>query len=188
MMDHCKLRLSVPGKSLAVEMPREDANVWFATLTDALLNTPVEAESESDSEPDEPEESVPDLPESEEPESHAPAQPTVCMDSKEDIPEEPESKQTYHGFLMIRCEHCGEVAGYNSKFENTFHKCRACSGKTDLVDLKLMYARCPACGKLWVYHTNLDDRLAEITCIACGSPITMEQDKYGMYQTIQKED
>lgn len=47
-METCKLCVSIPGKSLKIDMPRPDAEVWFTTLVDALLNTP-----EPDQEPDE---------------------------------------------------------------------------------------------------------------------------------------
>lgn len=47
-METCKLCVSIPGKSLKLDMPRPDAEVWFTTLVDALLNAP-----EPDQEPDE---------------------------------------------------------------------------------------------------------------------------------------
>lgn len=48
-METCKLCVSIPGKSLKIDMPRPDAEVWFTTLVDALLNT----QPEPDQEPDE---------------------------------------------------------------------------------------------------------------------------------------
>lgn len=48
-MEICKLCVSIPGKSLKIDMPRPDAEVWFTTLVDALLNT----QPEPDQEPDE---------------------------------------------------------------------------------------------------------------------------------------
>ena len=49
-----------------------------------------------------------------------------------------------------------------------------------------MTARCAACGKVWRYQTNLNDALAEISCLACGAPITMELDRSGAYKTIMR--
>lgn len=48
-METCKLCVSIPGESLKIDMPRPDAEVWFTTLVDALLNT----QPEPDQEPDE---------------------------------------------------------------------------------------------------------------------------------------
>ena len=47
-METCKLCVSIPGKSLKLDMPRPDAEVWFTTLVDALLNTQPEEEPEQD--------------------------------------------------------------------------------------------------------------------------------------------
>lgn len=47
-METCKLCVSIPGKSLKIDMPRPDAEVWFTTLVDALLNTQPEPDQESD--------------------------------------------------------------------------------------------------------------------------------------------
>ena len=52
-METCKLCVSIPGKSLKIDMPRPDAEVWFTTLVDALLNTQPEPEPEPEPEPDE---------------------------------------------------------------------------------------------------------------------------------------
>ena len=61
-METCKLCVSIPGKSLKIDMPRPDAEVWFTTLVDALLNT----RPEPDQEPDEDTEEERDYEETEE--------------------------------------------------------------------------------------------------------------------------
>lgn len=52
-METYKLCVSIPGKSLKIDMPRTDAEVWFTTLVDALLNNQPEPEPDEDQE-DEP--------------------------------------------------------------------------------------------------------------------------------------
>ena len=94
--------------------------------------------------------------------------------------------ETYTGFLMIRCEHCGEVRGFRARYPLSYHKCRACGGKTMLYKLRRMTARCAACGNVWRYQTNLNEALAEISCLACDAPITMERGRSGAYKTIMR--
>ena len=175
-MGLCKIRLCIPGKSLAIEMPREEAEVWFATLTDAMLNTQPEPDGENESSWDDDGDSCDTSgTEGEKGDFMGKTSKTgqVC-------------KAGYKGFLMTKCEHCGTVKGWNAKDFTEVYKCRICGEETMLVDLHSMHARC-ICGKSWRYKTNLTDRLAEIDCIACGAPITMEQDKSGNYQSLHWE-
>lgn len=44
---------------------------------------------------------------------------------------------------------------------------------------------CGECGREWKYHTNIDARLLETTCINCNSPMVAEQDKNGNYAPIR---
>lgn len=163
-MSFCKIRLSIPGKSLAITMPPEEAEVWFATLTSALLDAP-QPEDEPETEPEA------------EPEDQTEAEPE---DKLETAPE----AMRYKGFLLLRCEHCGAVKGWNAKTPTCYHRCTECKGETELKDLHNMRAKCGFCGRVWSYKTNLTDRLAETNCVACGAPITMERDKNGNYDSV----
>lgn len=71
----------------------------------------------------------------------------------------------YRGFLLIRCEECGEVKGYCAKRETYSFRCK--------------------CGKEFRYKTNLTDQRYTHTCLDCGSPVDLEVNRRGTaYVTI----
>lgn len=105
-------------------------------------------------------------------------------ESTETVPanEEGEPKK-YKGFLLIKCQHCGEVRGFNSRYEISSYKCD-CGGVTPLGNLIPLTALCE-CGKRWRYLTNLTQDSYELNCIHCGSPIPVFfNDKKGKYETL----
>lgn len=90
----------------------------------------------------------------------------------------------YKGFLLIKCEQCGKLKGFCSKFPISWSKCE-CGWKTTLNGMHGALADCE-CGKRWVYQTNADDDIIEVNCIECGSPIDMSYNpKQRMYFTIK---
>ena len=96
---------------------------------------------------------------------------------------EEEEPKKYKGFLLIKCQHCGEVRGFNSRNEISSYKCD-CGGETPLGKLIPLTALCE-CGKRWRYLTNLTQDSYELNCIHCGSPIPVFfNDKKGKYETI----
>lgn len=109
----------------------------------------------------------------------APAQDMVC-----ELPE-PETQESYKGFLYIRCEHCGQVHGYCAKELMTFHKCPDCSGKTKLKNLTHLYVNCE-CGKKWKYRTNMTDFAFDVNCVQCGTPVAVKWNKRAeQYETME---
>ena len=84
-------------------------------------------------------------------------------------PDEEGEPKKYKGFLLIKCQHCGEVRGFNSRNEISSYKCD-CGGETPLGKLIPLTALCE-CGKRWRYLTNLTQDSYELNCIHCGSPI-----------------
>lgn len=83
-----------------------------------------------------------------------------------------EERESYKGFLFIRCEACGKEKGYCSKHPMTFHKCE-CGHHTDLHDLKPVHAYCK-CGRQYKYRTNISDPRLTISCLSCGAPVDLE--------------
>lgn len=161
-----KIRIATNDMVLTVKMSDEQANVWFGTLTRALLGEyPDIAEPVEDNEP-ETEETQSDLDEGE-PESV----------------EEPAPQESYKGFLRITCVHCGETGSFNARYPIGFYRCKSCGENNALHDLHRLKFRCE-CGHTWVYHTNAKERIIEQNCLACGMPMQAEQDKNGDYSPL----
>lgn len=94
-----------------------------------------------------------------------------------------EERESYKGFLFIRCEACGKERGYNSKYPMTFHKCE-CGHRTDLHDLKPVHLYCK-CGSQYKYKTNISDPQFTMNCLSCGAPVDLELNSRGTaYVTI----
>lgn len=199
-METCKLCVSIPGKSLKLDMPRPDAEVWFTTLVDALLNAP-----EPDQEPDEgtrvereyeddedlvEEDASEEAGEPEDAQDTAPPKSVIEVKETRSRPEraqdDRDEQEGYKGFLRIRCDVCGEIRGFNAKKMIRSSWC-PCGEYTPLIDLDKITARCSVCGHTWVYRTNNTEPIDEITCLECSAPITLEQDKHGDYWTIGRE-
>ena len=90
----------------------------------------------------------------------------------------------YKGFLMIRCKGCGHVSTFCSKYELNWHKCKECGEKIVLENLRGLFANCE-CGQRAHYYTNVDDPVAEVSCVTCGAPVPVEWNpKKKCYQTI----
>lgn len=83
--------------------------------------------------------------------------------------QEPEE---YKGFLMIKCEKCGEIKGFCAKTPISEYRCQ-CGGKTKLRNLKMVHLHCK-CGSYFKYKTNITDERFEYNCLTCGSPVDLE--------------
>lgn len=163
-----KIRIATNDMALTVKMSDEQANVWFGTLTRALLGEypdiakPVEVEE----------------PEAEDSEPEIEEQPSDLDEDEPEPDEEPTPQESYKGFLRITCAHCGETGSFNARYPIGFYRCKSCGENNALHDLHRLKFRCE-CGHTWVYHTNATERIIEQSCLACGMPMQAEQDKNG---------
>lgn len=78
----------------------------------------------------------------------------------------------YKGFLLIKCEHCGETRGFCAKQPIDEYKCNSCGEKTKLKDLRRLFMDCE-CGRHSKYYTNETAEVVTHNCIECGSPVDM---------------
>lgn len=108
---------------------------------------------------------------------------------KEDVTEsidpvtEPEPL-LYKGFLYIKCRNCGKEKAFCSKSPIREYTCEDCGEKTPLENLISLNTKCE-CGKYSRYHTNMEDYLFDVNCIACGSPVTVKfNKKKNQYETV----
>ena len=193
-----KIRLSVQGASLNVEVSDKKAMGIYRGLAERLLLQAGASESQTDKEEEAEKSPVKivspvktDITEikKENPDLFSPLIKTE-EEERNDIPEfishsENEPEQ-YRGFLLIRCEHCGKIRAYCSNYPVTYHKCE-CGHKTDLHDLKPLYANCE-CGQRSYYRTNIEDPILDVNCISCGAPIAVEWNaKKKRYGTIKEQ-
>lgn len=103
--------------------------------------------------------------------------------SKSDAMQEEDKHGPYKGFLLIKCESCGEIRAYCAKYETYSFKCK-CGHETALENLIPMHMHCK-CGKYYKYLTNLTGKLTSNNCMTCGSPVDMElNNKANAYVTI----
>lgn len=93
-------------------------------------------------------------------------------------------REEYKGFLLVKCQRCGEIRGFCAKDPMSAYKCK-CGAWTPLIGLRRARLECE-CGGKYNYKTNITDKLLEYDCLNCGSPITMELDtKRDAYFTIE---
>lgn len=83
----------------------------------------------------------------------------------------------FRGFLMIKCDECGEVKAYCARHDTYGFRCK-CGHETPLERLRPMYMKCK-CGKEFRYKTNLQESRYTHTCMDCGSPVDMEINSRG---------
>lgn len=100
--------------------------------------------------------------------------------------ERPEDRTQYRGFLLIRCEHCGQRKSFNANTPISTFRCEGCHQHTLLRNLTPVFADCE-CGKHWKYRTNETADLMEINCLECGSPISLAYNaRKKVYATIRR--
>lgn len=91
---------------------------------------------------------------------------------------------TYKGFLLIKCEHCGEIKGFCAKIPSSRNACSKCGKVTELRGLKPLHLKCK-CGSEFTYHTNITDEAFDWPCLNCGSPVDLELNRRGdTYVTV----
>ena len=94
-------------------------------------------------------------------------------------------KDAYKGFLYIECPKCGTERGFYVRDYTYNFRCNACESVMELKGMHQADAVC-MCGKRWHYLTNSQKKFIEISCVRCHSPITLERQRDGYYNTIER--
>jgi len=190
-----KIRLTMPGAAIAVEVTDHQAKNMFKELAAQLLGMepvkvvkmqmPVKVDSETV-------EAVTEAvanPEEQEPEYTNPEDSLPGTEKPENAPVPVSSavhntNQGFKGFLYIRCENCGKERGFCVKEPTKSHRC-SCGHETELKDLVTLWVRCD-CGRQFKYLTNMDEYLFDIVCIYCGRTVPVKWDKVKRsYETVK---
>lgn len=188
-----KVRVSIPGAYMAIELEDMKALRLFRKMTELLCmagaEKPVKEVPEPvkiDPEPMEPAELAED--------DQEPEEETTEEDALEEPPERlpvmpekiapPKTSKQYSGFLYIKCPDCGEIRGFFTKIRIDAFECR-CGAVTELRDLVPLYVNCE-CGKSIRYMTNMTDNAFDINCLGCGAPVAVQwNEKKKLYETIR---
>lgn len=100
------------------------------------------------------------------------------------VPAAKKQIEGYKGFLLIRCETCGELRGYYAKTPNIYYFCKACNSKTKLQYLIPAYMYCK-CGSNFKYLTNYPYDELTYNCLDCKTPVEMHLNQMGnAYTTV----
>lgn len=161
-----KVRVSIPGAYMAMDMEEEKAHRTFRKIMELLCIAGARNEKEvaSGKELDGALTAI-QIPEPMEPETDVPAQ----IGSEE--PAAPMISIGYGGFLYIKCSSCGKVKGFCAKTRLSNFRCD-CGSLTRLEHLVPLFMRCE-CGRNSKYLTNMEEPAFDINCYDCGNPVAV---------------
>lgn len=165
-----KLRISIPGMYIAMEMEEEQARKTFRKLAEQLWIIGGKKQCP----PPREEKKLDQVPEVSE---------TPLMEA---VPEQTDEKiisSGYGGYLYIKCPVCGKVKGFCAKTRISNFRCE-CGCVTKLKKMVPMIMKCE-CGRQARYLTNMEEPEFDITCYDCGAPVAVQwNEKEWMYKTM----
>lgn len=155
-----KVRISIPGRVITVDMENERKAVRMFNQMAAVL---LELQERQEGGQGKPREEKPV------------AEELVISERK-----------TYSGFLYLKCKECGEIRGFCPKKGIETYHCSECGAETPfLEELKPLYVNCE-CGEKYKYMTNMTEEMFDIQCIECGNPVAVKwNEKKQIYETMR---
>ena len=196
-----KVRVSMPGACMTMDLEDEAALPAFHKMTELLCSygakmarkerlpvaaaEPVLKKTESYPVPVGPEE--PEIPDDDQKPEKVIAGKAVkiqpAVHKKQEEPAPPKSRETYSGFLYVKCPDCGYSRGFFTKIRTDEYRC-GCGAVTELRDLVPLYVNCE-CGRNIRYMTNMTEDAFDIDCL-CGAPVAVQwNEKKRQYETIR---
>lgn len=182
-----KVRVSIPGAYMAVEMDEERAYRTFRKVTELLCISGAGRNVQDVGTATEPLLTPASIPAPElEPETMPEAEVVKSETVVLDVPEEHEKMISigYGGFLYIKCPDCGNIRGFCAKARLSNFRCD-CGSVTRLENLVPLFLRCE-CGRNARYLTNMEEPVFDIVCYDCGNPVPVAwNSKKKQYETIR---
>lgn len=177
-----KIRVTTEGKSMAIDLEREQARKVFNAIVLQLLKADGILPADGPPRADRPKEEEPKEEAKEEPE-----QPVLKEPAEQKPYKKLQGLHAYKGFLYIRCPECGTVKGFCTKELQEGCHCFECGADIPFTEeLVPLYVNCQ-CGRYFRYMTNMSDEVFDINCIDCGSPVAVQYNaKKKIYETIQE--
>lgn len=170
-----KLRVSIPGTYMAVEMEEEQARVTFRKMAELLWVFGNKSQKQ-------PEKQVSIIPSAPEPESEMESTEVLEEDGEEPAPKI--ISPGYGGYLYMKCPVCGKIRGFCAKTRLSHYRCE-CGAVTRMEHMVPLYMKCE-CGRQARYMTNITEAEFDMTCYDCGSPVAMQwNEKKGQYETMR---
>lgn len=97
------------------------------------------------------------------------------------------SNTKYTGLLCIKCETCGHIHMFSSKYEKTVYYCIRCGSRISLDKPPVRLYINHECGCRRKYLTNMKDKLVDVECFKCKAPVTVEWNrKKQLYETVRE--
>lgn len=195
-----KVRVSIPGACMVMELEDRKALWLFRKMTELMLAAGARQQAKEEPEPDpepvpvdpepaehdlELEEDIPEVCAAEDAaEESAPEEPTEELPVMPEKIAPPKALKQYSGFLHIKCPDCGYSRSFFTKIRTSEFRCE-CGAVTELRDLVPLYINCE-CGRNIRYQTNMTDNVFDIDCLGCGAPVAVQWNKKKkLYETIR---
>lgn len=187
-----KVRISIPGSSVSVEMNDDKSRKVFSTLARELLiygsggGTDTKKHDRITGKAPEPTcemnaEENPDETSQEEERTETREDDRIDENGSEEV------NKKYKGFMYIKCPSCGSIKGFNMKKPSDHYHCDSCGTRSEFKDsLVPLWVNCE-CGKGFLYMTNMKEPIFDISCLECGAPVTVKwNEKKRVYETIRR--
>lgn len=195
-----KVRISIPGTYMAMEMEEEQARRTFRKLAESLWligsknqKQPEDSFAGKEERLDcaepihaiEPELVTVSVEEVSIEQETSTAEAVVEVQEKAGEESEPKIISSgYGGFLYMKCPVCGKVKGFCAKTRLINYRCE-CGAVSKMRNMVPLFLKCE-CGRRAKYLTNMTGHQFDIVCYDCGAPVAVEWNgKKGIYETIK---
>ena len=171
-----KIRISMPGAYMVMDMEEGQARTTFHKLAESLWLIGSRGQKQQEGVAVEPE-PVQESTEEVHPGQEGQEVGTVveAAGTSEEEGEEPAPKiisAGYGGYLYMKCPACGKIRGFCAKTRLNHYRCE-CGAVTRMERMVPLYIKCE-CGRQARYLTNMTETEFDVDCYDCGAPVAVE--------------